>query len=78
MRDLDVGGRGQTAPESSQQEKTRGLTVKCLTAVMIPHPDLSDASWPGETRPPGARVGGAGSGACGAGGLLSPAGRGRG
>lgn len=53
MRDLDVGGRGQTALESSQQEKTRGLTVKCLTAVMIPHPDLSDASWPGETRPPG-------------------------
>ena len=31
MRDLDVGGRGQTAPESSQQEKIRGLTVKCLT-----------------------------------------------
>lgn len=31
MRDLDVGGRGQTAPESSQQEKTGGLTVKCLT-----------------------------------------------
>ena len=24
---------------------------KCLTAVMILHPDLSDASLPGETRP---------------------------
>ena len=28
-----------------------------LNCVMIPHPDLSDASWPGETRPPGAGVG---------------------